>query len=157
MSTLTGTTSSPSTPHGALPALTVMVEKDLEVLVHRFLARKRDDLERARAALATGDFETIRRIGHDLKGAGEGFGFPDISGVDVLKRIRNSSQSALPILFVTARNREDDVVTALRQGADDYMVKPVRRLELLARLEAIARRGKHRSEQPEVIELDVYR
>jgi two-component system response regulator RegX3 len=82
---------------------------------------------------------------------------PDISGVDVLKRIRNSSQSALPILFVTARNREDDVVTALRQGADDYMVKPVRRLELLARLEAIARRGKHRSEQPEIIELDVYK
>jgi HPt (histidine-containing phosphotransfer) domain-containing protein len=56
-----------------------MVEKDLEVLVQRFLARKRDDLDRARAALATGDFETIRRIGHDLKGAGEGFGFPELS------------------------------------------------------------------------------
>lgn len=82
---------------------------------------------------------------------------PDISGVDVLKRIRSSPQSALPILFVTARNREDDVVMALRQGADDYMVKPVRRLELLARLEAIARRGKHRAEQQEVLELDVYR
>jgi two-component system, OmpR family, response regulator RegX3 len=82
---------------------------------------------------------------------------PDISGVDVLKRIRASQQSGLPILFVTARNREDDVVTALRQGADDYMVKPVRRLELIARLEAIARRGKHRTEQPEVLEMDVYR
>jgi len=82
---------------------------------------------------------------------------PDISGVDVLKRIRTSSQSGLPILFVTARNREDDVVTALRQGADDYMVKPVRRLELLARLEAIARRGKHRIEQPEVMEIDVFK
>src|SRR6476660_8906073 len=82
---------------------------------------------------------------------------PDISGVDVLKRIRASRQSALPILFVTARNREDDVVTALRQGADDYMVKPVRRLELLARLEAIARRGQHGQEQAEVLELDVYR
>ncbi len=82
---------------------------------------------------------------------------PDISGVDVLKRIRASSQAGLPILFVTARNREDDVVLALRQGADDYMVKPVRRLELIARLEAIARRGKHRTEQPEVLELDVFR
>ena len=82
---------------------------------------------------------------------------PDISGVDVLKRIRASQQAGLPILFVTARNREDDVVTALRQGADDYMVKPVRRLELLARLEAIARRCKHRTEQPEVLEVDVYR
>jgi DNA-binding response OmpR family regulator len=82
---------------------------------------------------------------------------PDISGVDVLKRIRASRQSGLPILFVTARNREDDVVMALRQGADDYMVKPVRRLELIARLEAIARRGKHRAEQQEILELDVYR
>src|SRR5215813_2010845 len=82
---------------------------------------------------------------------------PDISGVDVLKRIRASQQASLPILFVTARNREDDVVLALRQGADDYMVKPVRRLELIARLEAIARRGKHQTDQPEVIELDVYR
>ena len=78
LSTLTGTAHT-STLGGALPALTVMVEKDLEVLVHRFLARKRDDLNRARAALALGDFETIRRIGHDLKGAGEGFGFPELS------------------------------------------------------------------------------
>ena len=62
-----------------LPVLTVRVEKDLETLVNRFLARKREDLDRVRAALATRDFETIRRIGHDLKGAGEGFGFPELS------------------------------------------------------------------------------
>ena len=47
--------------------------------MQRFLARKREDLERVRAALATRDYETIRRIGHDLKGAGEGFGFPELS------------------------------------------------------------------------------
>jgi CheY-like chemotaxis protein len=58
---------------------------------------------------------------------------PDLSGVDVLKRVRQRLHSSVPVLFVTARNREDDVVTALREGADDYMVKPVRRLELLAR------------------------
>jgi HPt (histidine-containing phosphotransfer) domain-containing protein len=63
----------------ALPALTVSIEKDLEVLVQRFLARKREDLGSARIALAAGDYETIRRIGHDLKGAGEGFGFPELS------------------------------------------------------------------------------
>lgn len=63
----------------ALPLLTVKVEKDLEALVQRFLARKRDDLERVRIALAARDYETIRRIGHDLKGAGEGFGFPELS------------------------------------------------------------------------------
>jgi HPt (histidine-containing phosphotransfer) domain-containing protein len=63
----------------ALPGLTVSIEKDLEVLVQRFLARKREDLSSARIALAAGDYETIRRIGHDLKGAGEGFGFPELS------------------------------------------------------------------------------
>ena len=51
MSTLTGTAHNSAPLAGALPALTVKVEKDLEVLVERFLARKRDDLERARAAL----------------------------------------------------------------------------------------------------------
>ena len=82
---------------------------------------------------------------------------PDLSGVDVLKRVRQRLHSSVPVLFVTARNREDDVVTALREGADDYMVKPVRRLELLARLEALFRRGHHGQEQAEVLELDVYR
>jgi DNA-binding response OmpR family regulator len=80
----------------------------------------------------------------------------DISGVEVLRRIRGSGQSSLPVLFASARGREEDVVSALRQGADDYMIKPVRYLEFIARLEAIARRGKHRTEQPEVLKLDVY-
>ena len=80
----------------------------------------------------------------------------DISGVEVLRRIRGSGQSSLPILFASARGREEDVVSALRQGADDYMIKPVRHLEFIARLEAIARRGKHHTEQPEVLKLDVY-
>jgi len=68
-----------ATRESALPAVTVSVEKDLEVLVKRFLARKREDLGSMRIALAAGDYETIRRIGHDLKGAGEGFGFPELS------------------------------------------------------------------------------
>ena len=82
---------------------------------------------------------------------------PDLSGVEVLKRVRQRLHSSVPVLFVTGRNREDDVVTALRAGADDYMIKPVRRLELLARLEALSRRGRHGPEQAEVIELDVFK
>ena len=82
---------------------------------------------------------------------------PDLSGVEVLKRVRQRLHSSVPVLFVTGRNREDDVVTALREGADDYMIKPVRRLELLARLEALSRRGRHGPEQAEVIELDVFK
>jgi DNA-binding response OmpR family regulator len=82
---------------------------------------------------------------------------PDLSGVEVLKRVRQRLHSSVPVLFVTGRNREDDVVLALREGADDYMIKPVRRLELLARLEALARRGRHGQEQAEVLEVDAFR
>ena len=57
----------------------VWLEKDLEQLVVRFLRRKEDELARLRAAVSASDFETIRGLGHDLKGAGEGFGFPELS------------------------------------------------------------------------------
>jgi two-component system response regulator RegX3 len=80
----------------------------------------------------------------------------DIGGVEVLRRIRDSGQASLPILFASARGREEDVVSALRQGADDYMIKPVRYLEFIARLEAIARRGRHRQQRPDVMKVDVY-
>jgi HPt (histidine-containing phosphotransfer) domain-containing protein len=76
---LIGAGADQATHESALPGLTVSIEKDLEVLVQRFLVRKREDLGSARIALAAGDYETIRRIGHDLKGAGEGFGFPELS------------------------------------------------------------------------------
>jgi HPt (histidine-containing phosphotransfer) domain-containing protein len=62
----------------------VCLEKDLEPIVTRFLARKRAEIPRLRAALQEQDFEEIRRLGHDLKGAGEGFGFPDLTTVGAL-------------------------------------------------------------------------
>jgi DNA-binding response OmpR family regulator len=79
------------------------------------------------------------------------------STLDLLRRIRGSDRASLPVLLVSGRSREDDVVNALRQGADDYLVKPVRRLELLARLEAIARRGRHRVEISAAIEAGTLR
>jgi two-component system, OmpR family, response regulator RegX3 len=99
----------------------------------------------------------IRALNHDSFDALVlDWNLQDMSGLEVLRRIRGSHQSSLPILFASARGREEDVVSALRQGADDYMLKPVHCLEFIARLEAIARRGKHRTEQPEVLKLDVY-
>jgi two-component system response regulator RegX3 len=78
---------------------------------------------------------------------------PDISGLEVLKHIRSGWQASLPVLLVTAHGREEDVVTALRQGADDCMVKPARRMELIARLEAITRRGRSLFKQPDILDL----
>ena len=48
----------------------------------------------------------------------------------------------MPVLFVTVRDREEDVVEALHRGADDYMSKPVARSEMLARLAALGRRAR---------------
>ena len=66
-------------------------------------------------------------------------GLPDISGYDVLKEIRAFSD--VPILILTVRGEESDVVKGLEWGADDYMVKPFRQLELLSRIRALTRRA----------------
>jgi DNA-binding response OmpR family regulator len=65
---------------------------------------------------------------------------PGTSGVEILAWIRSNIVEPVPVLFVTARQREEDIVHALASGADDYMVKPLRKLELLARIDALARR-----------------
>jgi two-component system, OmpR family, response regulator RegX3 len=66
---------------------------------------------------------------------------PEANGIGVLREVRVRLRSRVPIIFVTARDQEQDVVSALTAGADDFLVKPIRRLELLARLEAVARRA----------------
>lgn len=67
---------------------------------------------------------------------------PDINGLEVLKKIRSSADWHIPILFLTSRVNEDDIVNALEQGADDYMSKPVKQKEVLARINALQRRSK---------------
>jgi two-component system response regulator RegX3 len=64
---------------------------------------------------------------------------PRISGVDVCRQIRAKSQ--VPIIMVTARNTEIDAVVGLEVGADDYVTKPFRLRELVARVRAALRRG----------------
>ncbi len=65
-------------------------------------------------------------------------GLPDINGYDVLKQIRMFSD--IPILILTARTEEADIVKGLEWGADDYMIKPFKQLELLSRIKALTRR-----------------
>jgi len=65
---------------------------------------------------------------------------PRISGVDVCREIRTRSQ--VPIIMVTARNAEIDAVVGLEVGADDYVTKPFRLRELVARVRAALRRGR---------------
>ena len=66
-------------------------------------------------------------------------GLPDIDGQQVLTMLR--SVSAVPVVVVSARDRDADVIAALDAGADDYVVKPVGTEQLDARLRAVLRRG----------------
>jgi two-component system, OmpR family, response regulator RegX3 len=63
---------------------------------------------------------------------------PRISGIDVCRELRSRSQ--VPIIMVTARNAEIDAVVGLEVGADDYVTKPFRLRELVARVRAALRR-----------------
>lgn len=66
---------------------------------------------------------------------------PDRDGIEVLQDLRDKHHFKGPILFATARNSEEDIVQGLEQGADDYITKPLRQAELLARLSALCRRS----------------
>ncbi len=70
-------------------------------------------------------------------------GLPDVDGFAVLRKIRLFSQ--VPIIIVTVRADEPDIIKGLEWGADDYIIKPFRQLELLARVKAQIRR----QDQPE--------
>lgn len=67
-------------------------------------------------------------------------GLPDIDGFEVLDRVR-SSGSRMPVIVLTARDSVTDTVTALDSGADDYMSKPFRFAELMARVRLRLRQG----------------
>ena len=99
---------------------------------------------------------SLRQEGHEVRTAADGeealasahdfapdmvvldLGLPKLDGVEVCRRLREESD--VPILILTARADTDDRVRGLDAGADDYLVKPFERAELLARLRALMRR-----------------
>ncbi|WP_038200348.1 response regulator transcription factor [Xenophilus azovorans] len=76
---------------------------------------------------------------------------PDVMGPDVVRAIRGEMLSRLPILFVTNRREEADMVRGLEAGADDFMVKPIRTGELAARTQALLRRAYPHQHEPEIV------
>ncbi len=67
---------------------------------------------------------------------------PGLSGIDVLRRIRDTAGSSVPVLLLSARSRDDDVDTAFAVGADDYVVKPFSPRELLHRVNGMLARSR---------------
>ncbi|WP_033287547.1 response regulator transcription factor [Amycolatopsis jejuensis] len=112
--------------------------------------------------------ETLDARGHSVTAVGRGadaltrhrdadlllldLGLPDLDGLDVLRKIRQVS--GVPLIVLTARDDERSVVRALRLGADDYLAKPVRLAELLARMDAVARRAGSPATTPEVVHVE---
>ena len=65
---------------------------------------------------------------------------PDTTGFEVLQFVRQSLGLQIPVLFATQRDDESEIIAALEAGADDYLVKPLRKGEALARIKAMLRR-----------------
>ncbi len=66
---------------------------------------------------------------------------PGMNGIEVCNLLKNEKGISTPILMLTALGTTDDIVTGLEAGADDYLAKPFKFKELLARLKALIRRG----------------
>ncbi len=75
-------------------------------------------------------------------------GLPGLDGLALCKRLRNDAGSSIPILILTARDTERDVLAGFGAGTDDYLTKPFSLLELLARLTALVRRSSGDSDVP---------
>lgn len=88
---------------------------------------------------------------------------PGLDGIEICRQIRAEPRTArVPVIMVTAKGEESDVVLGLGMGADDYLSKPFSPRELIARIKAVIRRG-HAAprgtdiEGPEVVELGILR
>jgi DNA-binding response OmpR family regulator len=78
-------------------------------------------------------------------------GLPDIDGLEVCRRLRTSS--AMPVIFLTARDTEVDRVLGLELGADDYVTKPFSPAELVARVKAVLRRAEGGVTAAEIVQV----
>lgn len=76
-------------------------------------------------------------------------GLPDVDGIDVLRQIRSFSN--IPIVIMTVRTEESNIVRGLEAGADEYICKPFGQMELLARLKATLRRNGPLQGEPTVM------
>ena len=82
---------------------------------------------------------------------------PDKNGLEVCREIRKTNNS-IPVLFLTALGTSENIVLGLETGADDYLVKPFKFIELVARIRTLLRRSSDNSNSlPEVQEEHVYR
>jgi len=109
----------------------------------------------------------LRREGYDVNVSADGpttldaalaggiddLGLPRLDGLEVCRRLRTEGQS-VPVLILTARADEVDTVIGLDAGADDYVTKPFRLAEFLARVRALLRRGSTETSMAQGVRVD---
>lgn len=107
--------------------------------------------ERDFSVMTAADGETGLEIAsaHNFDSIVLDIGLPKLDGYGVLRALRSRGQMA-PVLILTARDAEDDIIRGLELGADDYLTKPFSFAELVARLQSIMRHG--RQEENSTIE-----
>jgi two-component system, OmpR family, alkaline phosphatase synthesis response regulator PhoP len=114
--------------------LVVDDEPNIADLIELYLSREGFRVVKA----ATGE-EGVRAVGeHRPRLVVLDVGLPDVDGLEVCRRLRQTS--TIPVIFLTARDSEIDRVVGLELGADDYVTKPFSPPELVARVKAVLRR-----------------
>lgn len=121
--------------------------------------------------LRDGIVDLLRASGYEVEAVGDGAAaaklgvdepfdmvlldlmLPKLDGLEVCRRLK-TARPALPVIMLTARGAEEDKVRGLRSGADDYVTKPFGVKELLARVQALARRCQIGQAEPERVEVD---
>ncbi|MFG2123457.1 response regulator transcription factor [Streptomyces sp. NPDC048710] len=115
--------------------------------MHALLVEDDDRMAQALTTALAQRGHTVRRAGraldalryvHTAEFVLLDLGLPDLDGLELLRRLRTVCDA--PLIVVTARCEERDIVQGLRAGADDYVVKPFRMNELMARIDTVRRR-----------------
>ncbi|MGR6968215.1 response regulator transcription factor [Streptomyces cynarae] len=115
--------------------------------MHALLVEDDDRMAQALVTALAQRGHSVRRVGRALDALRHvreaqfvllDLGLPDLDGLELLRRLRTVCDA--PLIVVTARCEERDIVQGLRAGADDYVVKPFRMAELMARIDSVRRR-----------------
>ena len=119
-----------------LPYHILLVEDERDILQHTQAQLAREGYAVSSAASCAGARQLLQQVQPDLIVLD--IMLPDGSGLDLCRDLRG--RTAVPVLFLTNLGEKSQVVQGLRAGADDYIVKPFDRGELIARIEALLRR-----------------
>ncbi|MEV7523567.1 response regulator transcription factor [Streptomyces sp. NPDC091371] len=123
--------------------------------MHALLVEDDDRMAQALGTALAQRGHTVRRVARALDALRHvreaefvllDLGLPDLDGIELLRRLRTVCDA--PLIVVTARCEERDIVQGLRAGADDYVVKPFRMAELMARIDTVRRRTDTHSTGP---------